>query len=110
MQSPVVDANRCEQFDVVVAGGGMAGIAAAIAAARQGAKTLLLEKDGWLGGMGIAGATSLHNFFNIFGAHPGAARAGRLSLATHRTDEGKWQEPPNRLRSGGMFPPNTWSE
>ncbi len=52
----------------------MAGIAAAVAAARQGAKTLLVEKAGWLGGIGITGATALHNFFNIYGAHPGAER------------------------------------
>jgi hypothetical protein len=52
----------------------MAGIAAAVAAARQGAKTALVEKAGWLGGMGITGATALHNFYNIYGAHPGAER------------------------------------
>jgi flavin-dependent dehydrogenase len=68
MALPVVDEKRYGPFDVLVAGGGMAGIAAAIAAARQGAKTLLVERAGWLGGMGITGATSLHNFFNIFGA------------------------------------------
>lgn len=61
-------------FDVVVAGGGMAGIAAAIASARSGARTLLLERNGWLGGMGITGATGLHSFFNVFDAHPGAER------------------------------------
>jgi len=60
--------------DVVVAGGGMAGIAAAIAAARSGAETILIEKNGWLGGMGITGATGLHSFFNIFDAHPGSER------------------------------------
>ena len=74
MQAPVVDETRYEPFDVVVAGGGMAGIAAAIAAGRQGAKTLLVEKAGWLGGMGITGATALHNFFNVFDARPGAER------------------------------------
>ncbi len=38
------------EFDVVVAGGGPAGCAAAVAAARHGAKTLLIEKYGYLGG------------------------------------------------------------
>lgn len=36
--------------DVVVAGGGPAGIAAAVSAAREGASTLLLERYGFLGG------------------------------------------------------------
>ena len=38
------------EWDVVVCGGGPAGCAAAIAAARHGAKTLLVERDGYLGG------------------------------------------------------------
>jgi len=59
-------------FDVLIAGGGMAGIAAAIAAARNGVKTILIEKSGFLGGLGVIGATALHNFFNIFDATPGA--------------------------------------
>jgi hypothetical protein len=66
--------NRYGSYDVLVAGGGMAGIAATIAAARCGARTLLVEKAGWLGGMGITGATGLHSFFNIFAAHEGVER------------------------------------
>jgi hypothetical protein len=38
--------------DVLVAGGGSAGIAAAVAAARAGAETVLIERGGMLGGMG----------------------------------------------------------
>lgn len=38
-------------YDVVVIGGGPAGTVAAIAAARQGVKTLLVEQNGYLGGM-----------------------------------------------------------
>ncbi|CAG7648580.1 FAD-dependent oxidoreductase [Paenibacillus allorhizosphaerae] len=41
-----------KQADVVVIGGGPSGIAAAIASARNGAKTLLIEQRGYLGGMG----------------------------------------------------------
>ena len=44
-----------EDFDVIVAGGGPAGCAAAAAASRGGAKTLLLERCGALGGMGTLG-------------------------------------------------------
>ncbi|MBN1421079.1 MAG: FAD-dependent oxidoreductase [Planctomycetes bacterium] len=36
--------------DVVVAGGGFSGIAAALAAARQGARTVLIERQGTVGG------------------------------------------------------------
>lgn len=42
------------EADVVVLGGGPAGIAAAAAAARTGASTILLERYGFLGGMGTA--------------------------------------------------------
>ncbi|OPZ28992.1 MAG: putative FAD-binding dehydrogenase [Lentisphaerae bacterium ADurb.BinA184] len=44
-----------DSWDVVVAGGGPAGCAAAAAAAREGARTLLIEATGMLGGMGTAG-------------------------------------------------------
>lgn len=44
--------------DVCVLGGGMAGVAAALAAARGGARTVLLERLGFLGGAATAGAVS----------------------------------------------------
>jgi len=44
-----------ENYDVIVCGGGPAGCTAAIAAAREGAKTLLLEASGMLGGMSTLG-------------------------------------------------------
>ncbi len=68
------DETRYHPCDVLVAGGGMAGIAAAIASARAGARTILVEQAGWLGGQGVTGATGLHSFFNVFDAHPGAER------------------------------------
>jgi len=50
---PVIDS-----YDVIIAGGGPAGIAAAIASGRQGVKTLLLESQGCLGGTWTAGLLS----------------------------------------------------
>ena len=44
-----------DSWDVIVAGGGPAGCTAAAAAAREGARTLLVEATGSLGGMGTAG-------------------------------------------------------
>ena len=48
---------RCE---VLVAGGGIAGIAAALAAARGGAKVLLVEKEWMLGGLATAGLITIY--------------------------------------------------
>lgn len=42
-------------YDVIVCGGGPAGVAAAIAASRKGAKTLLIERGGCLGGFWTRG-------------------------------------------------------
>jgi hypothetical protein len=52
------------EYDVVVLGGGPAGIAAAVAAARAGRKTLLVERYGFLGGMGTAAGVT-----NFCGLH-----------------------------------------
>ncbi len=51
---------RCEvaktlDYDVVVCGSGFAGFSAAVAAARAGAKTILLERDSLIGGQATAG-------------------------------------------------------
>lgn len=42
-------------YDVIVLGGGPAGIAAAVSSAKCGARTLLVEKNGTVGGMGTSG-------------------------------------------------------
>jgi len=62
------------EFDVVVAGGGTAGVVAAIAAARQGAKTALIEAKGYTGGTVVEGGTALHSFFNLWKAFPGVEK------------------------------------
>ena len=43
------------EVDVIVAGGGPAGLAAAVAASRNGAQTLLVERYGYLGGLATGG-------------------------------------------------------
>ena len=45
-------------YDVVVVGGGAAGLAAAVGAAAEGARTALVERYGFLGGMATAGMVS----------------------------------------------------
>ena len=104
---PTIDEKRYESFDVAVAGGGMAGIAAAMAAARTGAKTVLVEKAGWLGGMGITGATGLHSFFNIFDEIPGTERlrvvAGIPQALVDRVQEMGGGIGHARMEKGGDF-------
>lgn len=51
-------------YDAVVAGGGLAGVMAAVAAAREGMKVMLVEKYGFLGGMATAGL--VNPFMNFY--------------------------------------------
>jgi hypothetical protein len=52
------------EYEVAVLGGGPSGIAAAVAAARAGRRTLLIERYGFLGGMGTAAGVT-----NFCGLH-----------------------------------------
>jgi hypothetical protein len=52
---PARKTNVFREADVLVVGGGVAGVAAAVAAARNGANTVLVERYGHLGGLAIGG-------------------------------------------------------
>lgn len=80
-----------EAFDVAIIGGGSAGLAAAVTAAREGARVVLIERHGYPGGMGTA--SLVHTFCGLYllreeaGAvlanHGFAAEmAGRMMAAT----------------------------
>jgi hypothetical protein len=64
IQEPARQTSVFGEYDVVVLGGGPAGIAAAVAAARAGRRTLLVERYGFLGGMGTAAGVT-----NFCGLH-----------------------------------------
>jgi hypothetical protein len=85
------------EYEVVVLGGGPAGIAAAAAAAGCGRKTLLVERYGFLGGMGTAAGVT-----NFCGLH--ANVHGEIRQVVH----GIADEILARLdRLGGLNAPHT---
>ncbi len=56
-----------QNYDVVVIGGGTAGVVAAVQAGRAGAKTLLVEKEGILGGTMVVAAVNAPASFHSYG-------------------------------------------
>ena len=65
---PARDIEVCREVDVLVVGGGPGGIGSALAAARSGANTVLVERYGHLGGMATGGlVTIIPNLSNING-------------------------------------------
>ena len=57
------------EYDVVVAGGGMAGCGAALAAAKNGASTVIIENSGGLGGLATNGIVNIpHDFVSGVGS------------------------------------------
>jgi hypothetical protein len=59
ISEPAREIKVLKEADVVVVGGGPGGVASAIAAARMGAKTVLLERYGHLGGMATGGLVNI---------------------------------------------------
>lgn len=77
-----IEVSKKMHFDVAVVGGGTAGVFAAIAAARTGAKTVLIEKNSMLGGtMTVANV----NFPGLFFAWGKQIIAGPCWEAIERT-------------------------
>ena len=63
-RAPVLEPQRslpcAGEYDVLVVGGGIAGYAAGVAAARQGCKTLVVERESALGGLATLGHVCLY--------------------------------------------------
>lgn len=62
----IEDMAQSEQYDVIVVGGGSAGCVAAIQAARAGARTALIEKNGVLGGTTVVAAVNFPGLFHAW--------------------------------------------
>jgi hypothetical protein len=68
IHEPAREIRVLKEADVVVIGGGPGGVASAIAAGRMGAKTVLIERYGHLGGMATGGLVNiLPNLSDISG-------------------------------------------
>ncbi len=79
--------NEIDTYDVIVVGGGPGGVSAAVAAGRSGARTLLIEREGCLGG----GATTMmvHPFMsNRTPGRPGSVvNAGLFAEINRRLED-----------------------
>jgi hypothetical protein len=73
-KEPAKEIPIINDVDVVIAGGGTGGVFAALAAARQGVKTALIESKGYTGGIAVEGGTALHSFYNLWKAFPGVEK------------------------------------
>ncbi len=91
-------------YDVVVVGGGPAGAIAAIQAARLGAQTLLVEKNGVLGGTTTSAAINYPGLFHAWGRQVVAGIGWELVCQAvreahdHLPDFADYHRPPNQLQ------------
>lgn len=97
-------------YDVIVAGGGCAGVAAALAAARAGARTALIEKTVFPGGLATAGNVLIYlPLSDARGKQVTFGLAEELLHASFRYGPGDvppdWQDPNTRSRYGVRFSP-----
>lgn len=82
-----------ENYDVIVCGGGAAGIGAALAAAEKGAKTALIERLGFLGGMATAGYVNPMSEFSYNGRQVVGGIAWRFAQKLIENGGGLVEEP-----------------
>ena len=90
---------RLWRGEVLVVGGGSAGCAAAVAAARRGARTLLVESGGFLGG---TGARVLDTFYGFYAPGGGERVVGGIGweVCGRLTRAGMAFERPNTYGAG----------
>lgn len=92
------------EADVVVAGGGPAGFAAAVAAARNGADVVLIERFSYLGGLATGGLIILLLTLDDGGGHQVVGglcqeMVGRMAKrgAVHCPPKEQWNDPSSKL-------------
>lgn len=90
-----------DRYDVIVAGGGTAGVVAATQSARAGARTLLVEKTGMLGGTMTMAAVNFPGIFHAWGRQVVAGIGWELVERSVRECGGT-------LPDFGTTPPRPW--
>lgn len=91
-----------ERTDVLIIGGGPAGLCAAIACARAGAKTLLIERNGFCGGMATAGLVAPFMTCYDSGGHTMLIR-GLFEEIVHRLVEMGGAIHPSKIPTASAF-------
>jgi hypothetical protein len=84
VQEPAREIAVRGEYDVIVCGGGLGGVAAAMAAARTGAKTLLVERNTFLGGVATAGMCC--SIFNCYYTGGEPRKLGTTGIAVEVAD------------------------
>ncbi|MCD6321657.1 MAG: FAD-dependent oxidoreductase [Clostridiales bacterium] len=76
-----------KKYDVIVAGGGLAGCCAAVSAAKKGMKVLLIERYGFLGGMATAGLVNPFMPYTAYGKDGESVQVNNAGLFGYILDE-----------------------
>ena len=88
-----VEVEILPEVDVIVAGGGTAGVVAAVSAARSGANVMIIERYGYLGGMITAGNAGLTMYTKYSG-----------NSEEHAKDEKTLETAPEKIQIAGGIP------
>jgi flavin-dependent dehydrogenase len=100
IRMPSVEVPVADEVDVLVVGGGPAGVSAAFAAARMGAKTLLVEQFNCLGGVATAGGHGHICLYSSWGSservvggviYEMAARTTQAGYGTHNNSSSDFE-------------------
>lgn len=96
-------AKQSDFFDVVVVGGGAGGVAAAVSASMAGARTLLVERYGFLGGAATAAQVLAYCGFYTSGPRPHAVTGGVGSLVLKELEKLGFPSCPKPSRHTGRW-------
>lgn len=101
LSAPAVVADKPKvdmSTDVVIVGGGLAGLTAAVTASRVGAKVVVLEKRSYCGGDGVLSAGIIASAFSEVHKAQGFQGKANLDSYWQLIEEGHTDEPLSKVR------------